>query len=99
MKEREFNQLYDTKNDTDGEMFIRYENPNKTLKYQLFEDKNENPTLVDVKFKPFLQKGLKLHGMFILRNFRFGEELKISGQKTVLLKTSKVWQILKIFRE
>ena len=41
----------DPKNDTDGEMFIRYENPNKTLKYQLFEDRNENPTLVDVKFK------------------------------------------------
>ncbi|VFA40937.1 SRPBCC family protein [Chryseobacterium indologenes] len=42
----------DPKNDTDGEMFIRYENPNKTLKYQLFEDENANPTLVDVKFKP-----------------------------------------------
>ncbi|MCW3161817.1 SRPBCC domain-containing protein [Chryseobacterium oryctis] len=41
----------DPKNETDGEMFIRYENPNKTLRYQLFEDKNENPTLVDVKFK------------------------------------------------
>jgi len=41
----------DTKNDRGGEMFIRYENPNKTLKYQLFEGKNENPTLVDVKFK------------------------------------------------
>ncbi|MDR2236957.1 MAG: SRPBCC domain-containing protein [Chryseobacterium sp.] len=41
----------DPKNDTDGEMFIRYENPNKTLRYQLFEDRNENPTLVDVKFK------------------------------------------------
>ncbi|KMQ67242.1 polyketide cyclase [Chryseobacterium sp. FH2] len=41
----------DPKNDTDGEMFIRYQNLNKTLKFQLFEDKNENPTLVDVKFK------------------------------------------------
>jgi hypothetical protein len=41
----------DPKNDTDGEMFIRYENPNKTIRYQLFEDRNENPTLVDVKFK------------------------------------------------
>lgn len=39
------------KNDTDGEMFIRYENPNKSLRYHLFEDRNENPTLVDVKFK------------------------------------------------
>lgn len=42
----------DQKNDMDGEMFIRYENLNKTLRYQLFENKNENPTLVDVKFKP-----------------------------------------------
>ncbi|WP_326983778.1 SRPBCC domain-containing protein [Chryseobacterium sp. MYb264] len=42
----------DKKNDTDGEMFIRYQNVNKTLRYQLFEDENENPTLVDVKFKP-----------------------------------------------
>lgn len=41
----------DSKNDTDGELFIRYENNDQTLKYQLFEDKNENPTLVDVKFK------------------------------------------------
>jgi len=40
----------DPKNDTSGEMFIRYHNPNKTLRYQLFENKNENPTLIDVKF-------------------------------------------------
>jgi len=33
-----------------GEMFIRYENPYKTLRYQLFEDEDENPTLIDVKF-------------------------------------------------
>ncbi|SIQ99433.1 hypothetical protein SAMN05880574_1467 [Chryseobacterium sp. RU37D] len=42
----------DPKNDTDGEMFIRYEKSNNALRYQLFEDKNENPTIVDVKFKP-----------------------------------------------
>lgn len=41
----------DPKNDTDGEMFIRYENPQKSLRYQLFEDRNENPTVVDVQFK------------------------------------------------
>ncbi|WP_419870676.1 SRPBCC family protein [Chryseobacterium sp. CT-SW4] len=41
----------DDKNDTQGELFIRYENLNKTLKYQLFEDENENPTLIDIKFK------------------------------------------------
>ncbi|MDP9959909.1 SRPBCC domain-containing protein [Chryseobacterium lathyri] len=42
----------DPKNDTDGEMFIRYENPAKSLRYQLFEDRNESPTVVDVQFKP-----------------------------------------------
>lgn len=41
----------DPKNDTDGEMFIRYENPAKSLRYQLFEDRNENPTVVDVQFR------------------------------------------------
>lgn len=41
----------DPKNGNQGEMFIRYENPNRTLRYQLFENRNENPTLVDVKFK------------------------------------------------
>lgn len=41
----------DPKNNTGGEMFLRYENLNKTLKYQLFENENENPTLVDIKFK------------------------------------------------
>lgn len=41
----------DPKSKDGGEMFIRYENPNKTLRYQLFEDEDENPTLIDVKFK------------------------------------------------
>lgn len=40
----------DPKSEDGGEMFIRYENPNKTLRYQLFEDEDENPTLIDVKF-------------------------------------------------
>ncbi len=42
----------DKKNDVNGEMFIRYENPNKTLKYQLFEGKKNNPTNIDIKFVP-----------------------------------------------
>jgi len=50
----------DPKNDTQGEMFIRYENQNKTLRYQLFENKNENPTLVDVKFKPVSAEKTKI---------------------------------------
>lgn len=35
-----------------GEIFLRYENPQKTLRYQLFEGNNENPYLIDLKFKP-----------------------------------------------
>ncbi len=33
-----------------GEMFIRYQRLNSTLKYQLFEGKKNNPTLIDIKF-------------------------------------------------
>nr|WP_292008240.1 SRPBCC domain-containing protein [Chryseobacterium sp.] len=50
----------DDKNDTNGEMFIRYENLNKTLKYQLFEDENENPTLIDIKFKEVAPERTKI---------------------------------------
>jgi len=42
----------DAKNDVKGEMFIRYENPNKTLKYQLFEGNKDNPSNIDIKFVP-----------------------------------------------
>lgn len=34
-----------------GEMFIRYVNPNSTIKYQLFEGKQSNPYRIDLKFK------------------------------------------------
>jgi hypothetical protein len=33
-----------------GDLLIRYANPNKTLRYRLFEGKNSNPYLIDVKF-------------------------------------------------
>ncbi|WP_376831895.1 polyketide cyclase [Bergeyella porcorum] len=41
----------DDHSEVKGEMYIRYENPYKTLRYQLFEKDNENPYLIDVKFK------------------------------------------------
>lgn len=45
--------FYDKKNkEVFGDLFIRYENLNKTLRYQLFEGKKNNPYLIDVKFKP-----------------------------------------------
>lgn len=50
----------DPKNDNNGEMFIRYQNPNKSLRYQLFEDENENPTMVDIKFKPISANKTKI---------------------------------------
>lgn len=50
----------DPKSDDGGEMFIRYSNPNKTLRYQLFEDEDENPTLIDVKFSPVSAEKTKI---------------------------------------
>ncbi len=40
----------DKKTDKSGELFIRYHNPNRTLRMQVFEGKESNPTLVDMKF-------------------------------------------------
>lgn len=49
--------FYDKKDeDIFGDLFIRYENPNKTLRYQLFEGKKGTPYLIDVKFKPAQNK-------------------------------------------
>lgn len=43
--------FYDKTDDKKGEMFIRYENPYKTLRYQLFEKQKDYPYLIDVRFK------------------------------------------------
>lgn len=40
----------DPKNEKSGELFIRYHNPDRTLRMQVFEGEESNPTLVDVKF-------------------------------------------------
>lgn len=42
----------DKNNEEFGDLFIRYSNNNRTLRYQLFEGENENPYLIDVKFIP-----------------------------------------------
>lgn len=39
-------------NDVFGEMFIRYANLNRTLRYQLYHGNNEKPYLIDLKFRP-----------------------------------------------
>lgn len=44
--------FYDKSNDRSGELSIRYVNPLKSLKFQLFEGEKNNPTLVDIRFKP-----------------------------------------------
>ncbi len=46
----------DKSNDDFGDLFIRYSNPNRTLRYHLFEGDNKNPYLIDVKFIPKGQK-------------------------------------------
>jgi len=43
--------FFDKKSKRAGEMMIRYENPNRTLKYHLFEGKKNNPSKIDIKFK------------------------------------------------
>lgn len=50
----------DGKKDAKGEMFIRYENLNKTLKYQLFEGNKNNPTNIDIKFVPVSAEKTKI---------------------------------------
>lgn len=50
----------DPKSEEGGEMFIRYENPNKTLKYQLFENQDDYPTLINVKFTPISAEKTKI---------------------------------------
>lgn len=48
------------KGDKSGEMYIRYENKFKTLRYQLFEDQDENPYMIDLKFKPVSDSKTKI---------------------------------------
>ncbi len=43
--------FYDKSNDRTGEMSIKYVNPLRSLKYQLFEGDDENPSTITVKFK------------------------------------------------
>lgn len=41
----------DKSDSKDGQMFIRYENPWKSIKYQLFEGEKHNPTTIDIRFE------------------------------------------------
>ena len=50
----------DKKNDRKGEMIIRYENLNSTLKYHLFEGKNSNPSQINIKFQPISPEKTKI---------------------------------------
>lgn len=40
----------DHENDRSGELFVRYHNPNRTMRYQIFENGEKFPTHVDIKF-------------------------------------------------
>lgn len=44
--------FFDKKSDRLGDLFIRYSNVNRTLRYQLFDGESSNPYLIDVKFVP-----------------------------------------------
>lgn len=43
--------FFDKKSERAGEMTIRYESPNSTLKYHLFEGNKNNPSKIDIKFQ------------------------------------------------
>ncbi len=40
----------DSKTGRKGELYVRFHNPNRTMRYQLFEQNEKYPTLVDIKF-------------------------------------------------
>lgn len=42
----------DLKTKEKGELFLRYENPNSTLRYQLLQGSDSRPYLIDIKFVP-----------------------------------------------
>lgn len=43
--------IYEGKKGEKGELYIRYANPNKTIKYQFFQQNNANPFQINLKFK------------------------------------------------
>lgn len=40
------------KSEVSGDLYIRYSNPNRTIRYRLFTGEKNNPYLIDVKFVP-----------------------------------------------
>lgn len=52
--------FHEKKKDNSGEMYIRYSNLNKTLRYQLFEKDDRNPYLIDIKFIPLSKSKTKI---------------------------------------
>lgn len=51
----------DPKSSRDGELYLRYENPYSTLRYQLLEGKEERPYLIDIKFDGKTEGKTKIH--------------------------------------
>lgn len=52
--------FHEQKKNYGGEFFIRYENKNSTLKYQLYEDGQSNPYLINLKFTPLAGNKTKI---------------------------------------
>jgi effector-binding domain-containing protein len=55
--------FFDKVTDAAGEVFVRYENPGKALRYQLFESENENPSIIDVVFSSVAEDKTKIKWM------------------------------------
>ncbi len=92
------------KKDSDvfGDMFIRYQNPNRTLRYQLFEGKDSMPYLIDLKFKSETGKTkitwvihtpkqpLLKRSLNLISEDNFAQELDKSMQNLNLLLSNKI---------
>ncbi len=50
----------DKNTDKEGELLIRYHNPSRTVRYQLFEEDNRHPTLIDVTFEAVSPESTKI---------------------------------------
>ncbi len=66
-------------NSESGDLSIYYENPQKTLKYNLFQDENTNPTKLEIRFVPISADKTKIIWIFI------------TPKKSLLRRITNLW--------
>lgn len=90
---------FSNKNNSDfGDLFIRYSNPNRTLRYQLFEGKSENPYLIDVKIIPAGQSTKVIWYIHTPKRKLLERSLNLTAEdffvKTIDKSTQNLYQLL-----